>query len=70
MKKSFFYLFISILCLAACDELGGRGEETLLNLKSDSEIETGAAENTVQILFEAKGTWSAESDSEWAVPAQ
>ena len=69
MKKSFFYLFTSILCLAACDELGG-GEETLLNLKSDSEIETGAAENTVQILFEAQGTWSAESDSDWAVPAQ
>ena len=48
----------------------GGGEETLLNLKSDSEIETGAAENTVQILFEAQGTWSAESDSYWAVPAQ
>lgn len=69
MKKAIFYLFTSILCLAACDELTG-GADELLNLKSDSEIEVGAAGTSVKILFEAQGTWSAESDSDWAVPAQ
>ena len=69
MKKAIIYLFTSILCLAACDELTG-GADELLNLKSDSEIEVGAAGTSVRILFEAQGTWSAESDSEWAVPAQ
>ena len=69
MKKAIFYLFTSILCLAACDELTG-GADELLNLKSDSEIEVGAAGTSVRILFEAQGTWSAESDSDWAVPAQ
>lgn len=69
MKKAIIYLFTSILCLAACDELTG-GADELLNLKSDSEIEVGAAGTSVRILFEAQGTWSAESDSDWAVPAQ
>lgn len=69
MKRFFFASLSTIIFMTGCDSLG-TGDSDLLTLKSESIIEVESNEKVVNILFDAAGTWSAESDSDWAVPAQ
>ena len=69
MKRFFFAFLSTIIFMTGCDSLG-TGDTDLLTLKSESIIEVESNEKVVNILFDAAGTWSAESDSDWAVPVQ
>ena len=69
MKRFFFASLSTIIFMTGCDSLG-TGDSDLLTLKSESIIEVESNEKVVNILFDAAGTWSAESDSDWAVPEQ
>ena len=69
MKRFFFASLSTIIFMTGCDSLG-TGDTDLLTLKSESIIEVESNEKVVNILFDAAGTWSAESDSDWAVPEQ
>lgn len=69
MKRSFFAFLSTIIFMTGCDSLG-TGDSDLLTLKNESIIEVESNEKVVNILFDAAGTWSAESDSDWAVPEQ